>query len=113
MSLGGDTSALSGVENIGFGGDDFLKQIEGTWRQIKMKTEELQRSQAENARLAGLLDTATAEIASSVTREQEMRSRVVSLTGAVKERDAKLASMAEVATLACFCPSMCVYDTHH
>ena len=77
------------------GGDDFLKQIEGTWRQIKMKTEELQRSQAENARLAGLLDKATADIAGSAAREQEMRSRVVSLTTAVKERDAMCASLQE------------------
>ena len=74
-------------------GDDFLKQIENTWRQIKSKTEELQRSQAENARLAGLLDKATAEIAASNARDQETRSKLVALTAAIKDRDAKSAGL--------------------
>jgi chromosome segregation ATPase len=82
----------SGMDGMG-PGDDFLKQIEGTWRQIKLKTEELQRSQAEIARLTALLDKATGDIAASTSREQETRSKLVALTGAIKDRDAKSASL--------------------
>lgn len=81
-------------------GDDFLKQIEGTWRQIKSKTEELQRAQAEIARLGGLVDKASADLAASSSREREVRAKLLAVAAAVKERDAKAASIQAAADAA-------------
>ena len=57
----------------GDGTEDFIKQIEGTWKQIKAKGEELKKAQAENARLLSLLDNATGEISRATAESQKTK----------------------------------------